>query len=349
MAAPTTTSPSSSSPATGYGVVRGRAVCCRACHSKGHPCLRVPSAKLRALNVPRLWSRLPREFFSDMSATLPPSVPTTGHPRDVKRAHNEQNAPGLVLMAGQMEVVGGGLSCLVARHESAPTIASGLVMDADATPWPSPALQMQMEMEPERQRSAGAELEHAVEGRAGAEHRVHRVRQPHCAVEGPNRDHSSGPPDDVHGGARARRHGRCSRIGTRTHRASSASDARAAQRHARHPRPYRRARRRSHARNVRPPPTPWPPPPSPPHHRPSARHRPTTLPASRATVPHHRRREVGRGPRQARWRRRRTGCRSRTAALALTASAATTPATTRARARHGISPPSRLRPAERLG
>lgn len=138
---------------------------------------------------------------------------------------------------------------------------------------------------------------------------------------------------------RAASSGRCSRIGTApTHRASSASDTRAAQRHARHPRPYRRARHRSRARNVPRPPTPRPPPPSPPHHRPSARHHPAMPPASRATVPHHRRREVGRGPRQARWRRRRTGRRSHTAALALTASAATSPATTRARARACASP-----------
>ena len=85
-------------------------------------------------------------------------------------------------------------------------------------------------------------------------------------------------------------------------------------------------------------PPPRPPPPSPRHPRPSARHRPATLPASRATVPHRRRREVGRGPRQARSRRRRTGRRSRTAALALTASAATSPTTTRARARACASP-----------
>jgi len=56
-------------------------------------------------------------------------------------------------MAGQMEVVGGGLSCLVARHESAPTIASrSSSMDADAYfVQPSPVLQMQMDMEQERQ------------------------------------------------------------------------------------------------------------------------------------------------------------------------------------------------------
>ena len=56
-------------------------------------------------------------------------------------------------MAGQMEVVGGVPSCLVARHESAPTIAPrSSSMDADAYfVQPSPVLQMQMEMEPERQ------------------------------------------------------------------------------------------------------------------------------------------------------------------------------------------------------
>ena len=56
-------------------------------------------------------------------------------------------------MAGQMEVVGGGLSCLVARHESAQTIASrSSSMDADAYfVQPSPVLQMQMDMEQPRQ------------------------------------------------------------------------------------------------------------------------------------------------------------------------------------------------------
>ena len=53
-------------------------------------------------------------------------------------------------MAGQMEVVGGGLSCLVARHEAAPTIPSrSSSMDADAYfVQPSPVLQMDMAAHP---------------------------------------------------------------------------------------------------------------------------------------------------------------------------------------------------------
>ena len=247
-------------------------------------------------------------------------------------------------MAGQMEVVGGGPSCLVARHESAPTIASrSSSMDADAYfVQPSPVLQMQMEMEPERQSqqhaqgqssstpwkaAQGQSIECTASANLTAQWKASTADPLFRALQTmftavPARGVKRSVLQDWN----------CADSPSlKRFRCESGTTARPP------PTPIPPSHR-SHPRNVPPPPTPRPPPPSPPHHLPSARHRPTTLPASRATVPHHRRREVGRGPRLARWRRRRTGRRSRTAALARTASAATTPATTRARARACASP-----------